>query len=230
MKPRYEDIKVLENGRKIYIYGNSAIEKRINKKAKKVRTIKSEISEILSQVSQDINAGSEPALVTGLILCTYERVGNDESANSGHYGASNIEKRHIKKSKNGIILDYIAKSGVHQTKQVFDPLISSEILIRLKGKSDNDRVFSCTARQVDAYLSKFGITSKDIRTFAANKFMADALRGEPSRDRQPDRRRAFSAALASVAQVIGHNPQTLSSMYLTPSLKKNYLESGKIRR
>jgi DNA topoisomerase IB len=229
-KPKYTDIKVLDNGRKVYLYGNSAIKSRFAKKDKKLSSIKSEIGEIISRVRQDISNGSEPALIVGLILCTYERVGNDESASAGHYGASNLEKRHVSKLNDGIMLDYIAKSGVHQNKIVTDSLIIKEISRRLVGKSSKDRIFLCTPKQVNDYLSKFGITSKDIRTFAANKFMSDALLSSPKHDRQSDRRRVFGEKLIEVSQIIGHNPKTLSSMYLSPSLKKNYIESGRIKR
>lgn len=229
-KPAYSEIKVLENGRRIYVYDQKAIEKRYGKKDKKIGSIKLDISNIISTVQDDIRNGSEPAVVVGLILCTYERVGNEESAANGHYGASNLEKRHAKTVDGGVLLDYIAKSGVRQNKFVSDPLVVGAIVSRMKGKKPNERLFSCTPRQVNAYLDQFGITSKDIRTFAANKFMSDALRSEPKCDRPSERKRVFAEKLKEVANVIGHKPSTLGSMYLTPSLKKNYVDSGKIKR
>lgn len=229
-KPAYKDIIVLDNGRQVYVYDEKAINKRTVKKNSKISIIKSDLNDIIDRVIRDIQMGIEPAAVVGLILCTYERVGNDASAANGHYGASNLERHHVKKSKNGLILDYMAKSGVHQRKEVSDPLIVSEIERRIARKKPNDRIFSCTPKQVNDYLSQFNITSKDIRTFAANKFMSDALRSAPKYDKQYDRRRVFAQKLKEVAEVIGHKPQTLNSMYLTPALKKNYVESGKIKR
>lgn len=228
---RYTDIKTLPNGRQVYIYDEDGIAERKSIKVSKISKIKREIGRIISTVEKDIAEGSDQALIVGLILCTYERVGNDESASGGHYGASNLEKRHVKKIDGGILIEYVAKSGVSQSKPVFDKLIASEILSRIKSKSGEDRIFTSTPKQVNDYLNQFGITSKDIRTFAANKFMTDALLSEKTTPSTKNgRSKIFKEKLNSVASIIGHKPSTLKSMYLSDSLKDDYLESGIVKR
>ena len=228
---RYTDIKVLPNGRQVYIYDEDGIAERKSIKVSKISKIKREIGSIISRVEKDISEGSDQALIVGLILCTYERVGNDESASSGHYGASNLERRHVKKIDGGILIEYVAKSGVSQSKPVFDKLVVSEILSRIKSKRNSDRIFTSTPKQVNEYLDQFGITSKDIRTFAANKFMADALFSEKTTPTTKNgRNKVFKEKLDSVAGIIGHKPSTLKSMYLSDSLKDDYLESGIVKR
>lgn len=230
MKPRYKEIRTLPNGRAVYVYDDAGIRKRKQIKDSKVSTIKRSIGEIISAVENDAGCGSEPAAVVGVMLCTYERVGNEASAAQGHYGASNLEKRHVIKMPGGLMLDYIAKSGVRQRKPIVDKLICKEIENRIRGKSPNDRIFSCTPKEVNDYLRQFNITSKDIRTFAANKFMADALLEAPIHETKTGRNKTFKAKLKEVAEVIGHKPSTLNTMYLSDSLKKNYLESGKVKK
>ena len=230
-EPAYIDIRVLPNGREVYVYDEESLQDRKDHKDEKIATIKKQISRILKEVRSDIKDGSEPAVVVGVILCTYERVGNEASASTGHYGASNLEKRHARIVKDGIDLKYIAKSGVEQNKIVREPAVVEALKKRLSGKISTDKIFSCTPKQVNDYLKdKFDITSKDIRTFAANKFMADALVSEPIHETKTARNRVFNSKLKEVSEVIGHKPSTLKSMYLSDSLKRNYLESGKVKK
>lgn len=224
---RYTDIKILPNGRQVYIYDEDGIAKRKSIKDRKVNTIKKSISEIIESVTTDMRTGSEVATVVGLILCTYERVGNDSSADNGHFGASNLLKKHVKKTSFGIEINYIAKSGVEQRKPVYDKEVSTAILRIIRSKNLNERIFSCTAKQVNDYLSEFGITSKDIRTYAANKFMKQALSGKVP-ETKTERTKVFNEKLKTVAEIIGHKPATLKSMYLSDKVK-NYINEGKIK-
>lgn len=228
--PRYEEIKTLPNGRQVYIYDEDSIEDRKSQKNSRVKIIKRDIKEIIDQVKSDIKDGIEPAAVVGLILCTYERVGNESSASAGHFGASNIEKRHVKPAKDGYLIEYIAKSGVNQRKPVTDEMMVSELKRRCSKIKNNDRIFRCTPKQVNDYLKQFNITSKDIRTFAANKFMADALVSVPIEHTKTARNRVFKEKLKEVAEIIGHKPSTLKSMYLSDQLKRNYLDDGKVTK
>lgn len=228
--PRYEDIKILPNGRQVYIYDEDSIYDRKSQKNSRVKIIKRDIKLIIEQVKSDIKSGSEAAAVVGLILCTYERVGNDSSASFGHYGASNIEKRHVKPCKDGYIIEYVAKSGVNQRKPVTDEIMVKELKSRCSRIKSNDRIFNCTPKQVNDYLKQFNITSKDIRTFAANKFMADALISSPIGQTKTARNKVFKEKLNEVAEIIGHKPSTLRSMYLSDQLKQNYLDDGKVTK
>lgn len=228
--PRYTEIKTLPSGRDVYIYDEDGIAARKNLKDKKIAKIKKSIKEIVEVVSNDIKSGSDEAIVVGLILCTYERVGNDQSADNGHFGASNLEKRHVEVSHDKIILRYIGKSAVNQEKVISDPLIVKSISERIKRKKSTDRIFDCTAKQVNDYLSQFGITSKDIRTFAANKFMTAALASAGSAETKTARSKIFKENLDIVAGIIGHKPATLKSMYLSDKVKSEYLDNGKVKR
>jgi hypothetical protein len=61
--------------------------------------------------------------------------------------------------------------------------------------------------------------------------MADALSSEkPASDTKTARNKVFKEKLNSVAMIIGHKPATLKSMYLSDSLKEDYIESGIVNK
>ena len=91
---------------------------------------------------------------------------------------------------------------------------------------------------VNNYLKGFDITAKDIRGFRANDEMCKALRAERSkgpkelpRDRkEKDKilKAEFKDALECVAEIVGHEPTTLRSQYLVPSLEDTYVHDGTV--
>lgn len=224
-KPRYNEKFTLDTGTVVYKYDKSEIDKRKRKKVSHCKNISKTIPEIIKIVSRDIDRGIDEALVTGVILCTYERVGNETSADNGHYGASNLERRHIADCGNYLTVCYVAKSGVEQFKSITEPSLVKHIKNRIAKLRPRDRIFTCTALQVNGYLDKFGITSKDIRTFAANKFMEEELiiNGINKARTKRERQEIFKKSLEVVARIIGHKPATLKSMYLHDKLKDKYL-------
>lgn len=237
MKPKYTEKLVLNSGNVVYKYSEKSLAARKKKKVTRTKNIRKSVSDIISAVSSDIlsrsKSISDPAAVVMLILCTYERVGNDLSASEGHFGASNLEKHHVTKRNGYIELDYIAKSGVRQIKPVHEPILVDFILKRINCLQQHDRIFQCSPQQVNDYLDKFDVTSKDIRTFAANRFMSDELKslGKSHELKTKTQRHAiFRNALDNVAVVIGHKPATLKSMYLSDKLKNSYINDGKIVR
>ena len=209
-RPRYDKKLQLPNGRIVYVYNPAAIASRKRKKLVTTNKLEKRLSELMAAVSSDIRRNIDPALVAACILCTFERVGNAASAASGHYGVSNLERRHVINCGDHLKLRYIGKSGVNQNKIISEPELVRIIQKRLTRLAPDARIFNCTPTEVNQYLAKFDITSKDIRTFAANKFMMDELKDGLS----------FTEALEKVAAIIGHKPATLRSMYLHDKTKR----------
>ncbi len=205
----------IPTGKTIYVYSDAEKSRRKHKKLKHCNNMTEAIDSLIETVTTDIKLGDDVACVVGIILCTYERVGNDSSARNGHYGACNLEKRHIGLGQDNshLTLMYVAKSGVKQVKEISEPSLCKEILKRARKIAFTDRIFNCTPAQVNKYLAAFGITSKDIRTFAANKFMVEEMRKSGS---------VFKNSLNTVAKIIGHKPATLKSQYLHDKVKEKY--------
>lgn len=245
-KPKYTEKLVLNSGNTVYKYDEKSLALRKKKKVKRTKTLTAVIYDIIDTVSADLKSRdkltADTAAVVALILCTYERVGNEISANNEHFGASNLEKRHVIDKGDHLVLKYIAKSGVQQEKPVYEPELVEFIKSRIKSKPPRARIFTCSASEVNNYLDEFSVTSKDLRTYAANKFMAEELkalhkistkinlRKNPHKPElnKTQRHAVFNTALNNVSKIIGHKPATLRSMYLHDKLKNDYLNEGKI--
>jgi serine/threonine protein kinase len=84
------------------------------------------------------------ATIVRLIDKTCERVGNEQSKLNGHFGITNLRKKHIKINGSKITLDYTGKSGMKHNVTISD-IKAANILL-----DNNGRV----------YLSDFGASKK----------------------------------------------------------------------
>jgi hypothetical protein len=232
--PKYKAKIELESGAVKYDYGKGAIKERASKKLHQCQVVSDNIDKIINRVITDSKRCIDEALAIGIMLCTYERIGNDWSAEDGHYGVTNLEGRHFTDKKASVTIDYIGKSGVKQHKEIYDPVIVNAIRLKLARCHPNARLLFCTPQACNEYLRPFGCTSKDIRTFAANRLMAQELGksedilGYDWKSRK-QRGQVFYDAVGSVSKDLGHKPKTLISMYLTKVLVSNYFKNGTIK-
>lgn len=232
--PKYKSKIELESGAVKYEYGRQAIKERASKKLHQCRVVEDNIEKIINRVISDVKRNIDEALAVGIMLCTYERIGNDDSAQSGHFGVTNLEARHFTDNKSHIEIDYVGKSGVVQHKEIYDPVITSAIRQKLKRCQPRARIILCTPQACNEWLRPFNCTSKDVRTFAANRLMAhqlkeaDKVSGNNGWARKR-RAKIFYDAVGVVSKDLGHRPKTLIDMYLNNVLVKNYIKTGAIR-
>ena len=229
----------------VYEYSDRQVAKRHSDKAKRYESLTSSIDKLRKQVKSDFKS-SDPkkkltALAVALIDHTFERVGNDDSADEGHFGVTGWQRRHISFGKGGATVKYVGKSGVQHEKKISD----SGILKALKEayeavKGDKSCLFeqdeACVkASDVNAYLKDFDITAKDLRGYHANREMRENLRRarkgklpEDKREREKKLKEEFKEALEATAEAVGHEPNTLANDYLVTGLKEAYLLDGSI--
>lgn len=223
------------------------IKVRDQKKIERVQRLEQSIGQLKKQVSKDLKSKDQKtrmiALIVRLIDSTYERVGNEESADNGHYGITGLRKKHITFNNGEAIIKYIGKSGVQQEKRVNDSSTISALKEAVQDKGNEDRIFNSdlgkiTRKHVNKYLEPFQITSKDIRGFYANKVMKQVLNDikkkrknnfpDNIKDRNKLQDEEFKKALEETAKIIGHKPSTLRTHYLLPDFerknKKEYIE------
>ena len=225
----------------VYEYSESHVQKRTEKKVDKVNHLSKSIDDVVAQAKKDLKSEDlkvkMPALAVLLINHTYERVGNEGSAEDGHYGVTTWKKKHLKFSGGKATLTYVGKSGVDHVKEVSDATIVSELKALAKGKGDNDYLFcdteeqcSTRASEVNEYLKQFDITSKDLRGYHANRIMLEKLKDlSPAKD-EKDRKRQFLDALDATAEEVGHEAATLRSQYLAPSVEEDFMDDGKVNK
>jgi len=232
--PKYKEKRELESGNIQYLYGKDALKERGKKKANQCKVLEDNIDKLIDKVIKEIKRGSDEALAIGIVLCTFERIGNDDSSKDGHYGVTNLEGRHFTDHKTWIEINYIGKSGVEQHKEICDDIIVNAIRIRLAKTPANARLLSCTPAACNDFLRPFSCTTKDIRTYAANKLMSDELANSKKiygngYKATRIRNNIFNKAAKRVAEYIGHKPSTLKGMYLNPNLATSYIKFGKVK-
>jgi hypothetical protein len=213
------------------------LKQRWNVKKNQIETLANNVQSLRLNLTKDLKSEDEKLFLTALVISvmdkTAERVGNDESANNGHYGVTGMEKKHIKVNGDKIHFKYIGKSGVEHEKEFTDSKLA-DALKRAITNTSNHNVFttsdgfSVNAAKVNRYLKDFNVRAKDLRGYAANKWVIEKLKSNTIEKEEKDRKKKFNEILKSVSEKIGHGKATLRKHYLIPELETNYIEMGKI--
>jgi len=247
---RFKEKKKIKNKdgeeRTVYVYSQRQIALRNAEKARKVEKLKSSIEKLRAKVKKDLRSEDPSkkltALAVALIDATYERVGNDESADErGHFGVTGWQRGHLSFGRDGVTISYTGKSGVKQKKKVTDAAIKKALRDAYEAvEGEEAPIFEweggkITASKVNAYLQAFDVTAKDLRGFHANREMSERLRfvrkdgGElptDKKERQKVLKAEFKKALEETAKAVGHEAATLRSQYLVPTMESDYLRDG----
>jgi len=227
----------------VYEYSEGQIQHRNREKAKKVEKLRGSLDKLRAAVTKDLKSGNEKkrlsALAVGLMNDTYERVGNEGSADDGHFGVTGWQAKHVSFSGSKATISYVGKSGVKQSKTTSDAGLVAGLKAALKGKSGTDPVFEgVEAGDVNDYLKPHGITAKDIRGLHANREVQTklkAIRGKGGKLPTDDKKRKeklkaeFEQAVDEAAKAVGHEPATLRSQYLVPGIEDNFLRDGTVK-
>lgn len=246
---KYKDKKVVKNqdgeDTTIYEYSERQVALRDKDKAERIQKLRQRRSDLIKQVKRDLKSKDEKtrltALAVALIDHTYERPGNEDSADDGHYGVTGWLKKHITFSGNKATVSYVGKSGVKQKKTVNDAAAVRLLKEITKDKKPDEQIFASddvtvTAKEINAYLPE-GITAKDLRGLHANEAVRKRLKEIrakgpklPADRKEKDRilKDEFKRAVDDAAEVVGHEPSTLRSQYLVPALESKYVHDGTV--
>jgi 2'-5' RNA ligase len=244
---RYKKKTKDSEGNVHYEYSERQVANRHREKAERVEHLRQNISDLRARVKGDLTdedpATRMIALVVALMDETCERVGNDESAEEGHFGVTGWQVKHVTFKGDTAVLKYVGKSGVKHEKVVETGPVVTALKKLTKGRKGEDCLFETDeatvgADDVNDYLAEFDITAKDIRGFRANDEMLKALKAERAkgpkelpRDRkEKDKilKAEFKRALEVAAEAVGHEAATLRSQYLVPDLEESYVHDGTI--
>lgn len=213
------------------------LDARWKKKKDRIRTLSDNISKLRNNVSRDLKSDDEKTFLSALAVAimdkTGERVGNNDSADKGHYGVTGFLKKHISVKGSRVTINYVGKSGVKHSKMFVDGNIA-KALKRAISKSPSRHLFTTskkqkiTANQINNYLSKFEITAKDIRGYSANKWVIDKLKNLKPEETNKKRKKQFNEVLKQVASYIGHGASTLKKHYLMPEVVDSWIDKGEV--
>jgi DNA topoisomerase-1 len=232
----------------VYQYGPRQVANRHREKADRIEGLRGRIADLRRRVKSDLKSDDPgtrlTALAVALIDATYERVGNDDSANNGHYGVTGWTMDHVTFSKDGkrATFQYVGKSGVEHEKTVDDPALVKALKSCCGDKGKDDPVLSdgdvrVTSRMVNDYLRGFDVTAKDLRGYHANREMQERLRAirrdgpelpRPRKERDAILKAEFEEALEGAAEAVGHEPATLRRQYLVPWLEDAFMKDGTV--
>lgn len=213
------------------------LKKRWETKRESIYNLKSCIDKIKRHVREDLVSCNEKdrltALVIRIMLYTSERVGNEESADNGHFGVTQFKNKHIKIQGNRIILDYVGKSGVEHEKSFVDETCA--VILKDLLKRNNEYVFTTKEGfrikpdRVNRYLSEFNATSKDIRGFNANRLMIMEL-NRIGKTEEKQRPKMFNQSLRKIGEKVGHGAPTLRKHYLLPEIEETFYGKGYVTK
>ncbi len=232
----------------VYVYSERQVANRHREKAERLEEFKPALAELRAQVKKDLDANDPKknlvALAVGLIDATYERVGNEDSADKGHYGVTGWLRKHVTFKGKRAVIRYVGKSGVKHEKSVDDEALVGALKKCCGDKDGEEAVLSLgkhavTSDEVNEYLKPYGITAKDLRGLHANREMQERLRAIRSKgpklprlrkERDPILKEEFQKALEGAAEAVGHEPATLRKQYLVPGIEKAYMKDGTVTR
>jgi DNA topoisomerase IB len=136
----------------------------------------------------------------------------------GHYGATQIEARHVKYPKPGEVwLDFIGKSGKRWLRKIEDPDLKNAITDLQKGKSDKDQIFPDVDRGDTAVeLKKFKLLPKDLRTFDGTSTFIEVAKNFPPPTTEKELKQAEKEIFKLVGKKLGNLPGTAKKAYVNP--------------
>jgi len=213
--------------------------KRVKKRTDGVKNIADNLQSLRRKLNQELNSGDEKERLVALVISvmdkTAERVGNEESAENNHLGVTGFKKKNISVEGNTVKLSYTGKSGVKHEKDFTDkklaPMIS-DLLKQTKGEDsfvfETPDGFKIKSDQVTRFLKPFDIKPKDIRGYAANRYMIRSLKRRGIEPDEKERKKRFLETLKDVAERVGHTPSMLRNSYLLPDLEDKYIKHGKV--
>ncbi len=210
------------------------IKERWDSKRESIYNLKSRIDSLKRSIRNDLFSTNEKdrltALVIRVMLYTSERIGNEGSAENGHFGITQFKNKHVKVNGNRVNLDYVGKSGVEHEKSFCDE--TSAVMIEELLKRRNPFLFTTEddfrikPDRVNRYLKDFGAKSKDIRGFNANRLMTMELNRIGKVSDAKDRPKVFNASLRKIGAKIGHGASTLRTHYLLPEIETIFYKYG----
>jgi DNA topoisomerase IB len=181
------------------------------------------------------------ACATRLLDRGFFRIGGEEYAESGSFGLSTLQKRHVRLQGKGVmVFDYVAKGGKQRAQRIVDP--SAFAVIRpLKRRRGGPQLFCyrngsgwapIRSDDVNAYIREHTHgphSAKDFRTWHATVLAAVALAvlGERART-ETARRRVASHAIREVSRYLGNTPTVCRDSYIDPRVFERFYDGETI--
>lgn len=212
-------------GRKQSAYSAEAIEARNTNKFGAMVAFGESLPNIRRAVDSDLHSANLKtracAAIVAIMDATTMRVGGAEyAAENGTYGASSLLKSHVTIEGETVYFSFTGKHHKSHDKSVTGSALVEAIESFMT--TGGDKLFPVNETAVRAYLSTFGATPKQFRTFHASR-IADALLQAmgPAADAKTAKAN-INAAIKQVSLLLGNTPTMARNSYVNPAILAAY--------
>jgi DNA topoisomerase I len=169
------------------------------------------------------------------------RVGGEKYAElDHHYGATTLEKRHVRLTRDGMMFDYVAKAGKQRTIVVTDRVVLPTVRALARQDTGLETLFcyeqgdawhALSPHHVNDYIARRAdghFTAKEFRTWNATVLMALVLANAGPSPTQRGRKSVITASVKEVARWLGDTPSVARGSYIDPRLISRYESDGEL--
>ena len=225
-------------GRKQYRYHPAWIAERDSNKYASLAEFAQALPRIRRAIVRDLR---RPALCKERVLAAvarlmdqaFIRVGGERyRRENGSFGATTLRNRHVRRTGDGVVLDFRGKSGKRHTIKIDDDRVvrvirrcldlPGDVLFQYK---DGAVTRSISAADVNAYLKAISgadITSKDFRTWGGTVRAANYLWSTGRGDNKKATRALVREAVKAASQALGNTPAVCRKSYIHPRIFECY--------
>ena len=169
------------------------------------------------------------------------RIGGEKYAElDHHYGATTLEKRHVRVTRDGLMFDYIGKEGKHRALAITDEAVRPTVRALARTGNGLDALFCwddggawhrLRSHDVSSYIAARAgghFTAKEFRTWNATVLMALVLANAGPSPTARTRSKVIAASVREVADWLGDTPSVTRTSYVDPRLISRYETDGEL--
>jgi len=212
-------------GRKQCAYSSEAVADRNRRKFAEMVEFGASLPNIRKAVASDLHSANQTARACAAIVAimdqTTMRVGGAEyAAENGTYGASSLLKSHVSIDGETVRFSFTGKHHKSHDKSVSGAALVEAIEFFVA--TEGDKLFPVTETAVRAYLSAFGATPKQFRTYHASRVCSELLDAAgPAADAKAAKAN-INRAVKQVSELLGNTPAMARNSYIDPTILAAY--------
>lgn len=171
-------------------------------------------------------------------LCNF-RIGGNPDNNTD--GISTLKPKHFDILNSKVIINFLGKHSkrnlcsindddtINYIKQIINNVENNRNIFSYYN-NNNKRIINITPKDVNIFLKDFGkkITTKNFRTWAANKILLEELSKLPYEKSIHNRKKNINLAINKVSEKLHHSTSICKSEYIIPTLVNLYIDNKPI--
>lgn len=235
-------------GRRQYLYHPQWRAKRDAAKFDHILDVGRRLPDLRKHVDHDLcgKGLSQPrvlASIARLLDMGGFRTGGDQyaSGDDPSFGVATLRPEHARARGDCIVLEFNAKGGIEQTREVTDPEVCEVLRALRRRRRGEERLFAywadrrwsgVRADEINAYLREASggeMTAKDFRTWHATVRAATLLATDGGHRAVTRRRRVVAGVMREVAELLGNTPTVARASYVHPRVVDLY-HDGEVAR